>query len=216
VSFGFRVAGGVVLGLFFLHLSLFRDVMDVSGVGCRGMCGSFSPPSCFKHSVGWQPTPERAIGGTHSDAHNQWRFSDSHWHYQPTSLTTCPHFCCCCCLRVAVFCYLLLLLLLQPPSGPPPDAGGCRVGAITCWDLTLILSYIGLVGAVVAGVVVRRKRLQQQHLETALGLEGEGGRGEGREREEGKREGWVGGGKGEGGGESGEWREEGRRGLCWV
>jgi hypothetical protein len=67
---------------------------------------------------------------------------------------------------------LLSLLLPQPPPGPPPDAGGCRAGAITCWDLALLLTYLGLVGCVVAGVVVRRKRLQQQYLEASLGLEG--------------------------------------------
>jgi len=128
---------------------------------------------------------------------------------QPRLQALRSHFhCCCCCMFLRVICrpgcmlllllLLCCLLLLQPPSGPPPDAGGCRVGAITCWDLTLILSYIGLVGAVVAGVVVRRKRLQQQHLETALGLEGEGERaGKRGEWEEGRR-GRAGGGGGGG------------------
>lgn len=73
------------------------------------------------------------------------------------------------CAAAAVYCSLITK---QPPPGPPPDAGGCRAGAISCWDLTLILSYICLVGCVVSGMVVRRKRMQQQSMESSLGLEG--------------------------------------------
>jgi len=64
---------------------------------------------------------------------------------------------------------------------------------------------------VVAGVVARRKRLQQQHLETALGLEGEGGggvRGKGGRRQGGRGEGKWGGGR-QGGGERGVRSDEG-------
>jgi hypothetical protein len=81
-------------------------------------------------------------------------------------------FCCCSCCCCCCCCHHLLVLAPQPPAGPPRDAGGCRVGAITCWDLTLILTYICLVGCIMSGIVIRRKRLQQQHLEASLGLEG--------------------------------------------
>lgn len=48
----------------------------------------------------------------------------------------------------------------QPPSGPPPDKRRCRAGAITCWDLTLILAYIFMVLAV-GGAFVYQKRLRE-------------------------------------------------------
>ena len=35
---------------------------------------------------------------------------------------------------------------LQPHPGPPPEPRTCRAGAITCWDLALLLTYIALVG----------------------------------------------------------------------
>jgi hypothetical protein len=47
----------------------------------------------------------------------------------------------------------------QPPDGPPPGAKGCRVGAASCWDLLLILSYCGLaLGAGAAFTYQKRLR----------------------------------------------------------
>eukprot|EP00883_Tetradesmus_obliquus_P007421 jgi/Sobl393_1/18043/SZX70998.1 len=58
-----------------------------------------------------------------------------------------------------------------PTPGPPPESRTCRAGAISCWDLTLLLTYIALVAGT-ATVYVRNKRAKdRQLLDAQLGLE---------------------------------------------
>jgi hypothetical protein len=56
----------------------------------------------------------------------------------------------------------------QPPSGPPAGHRGCRAGAVTCWDLTLILSYIGLAFGVGGAFVYHRRAKSEADLEATL------------------------------------------------